>query len=108
MAYFGNNACERWCNFDGSGSVNIRDSYQVSSITDNGTGQYYINFTSPYQDNSTFATITGGATGNNTGSYDTFIAANNQTTQGVRIMGAIPSGRYDLDQGYIAVFGDQT
>ena len=50
MAYFGNNACERWCNFDGSGSVNIRDSYQVSSITDNSSGYYTVNLTSAMAD----------------------------------------------------------
>ena len=34
-----------WVNFNGTGTVAIRDSYNVSSITDNGTGSYSINFT---------------------------------------------------------------
>jgi hypothetical protein len=34
-----------WCNFDGTGTVAIRDSFNVSSITDNGTGDYTVNFT---------------------------------------------------------------
>ena len=34
-----------WVNFNGTGTVAIRDSFNVSSITDNGTGQYTINFT---------------------------------------------------------------
>ena len=35
-----------WINFDGgiSSSVSIRDSYNVSSITDNGTGDYTVTF----------------------------------------------------------------
>jgi len=33
-----------WVNFNGTGTVSIRDSHNVSSITDNGTGQYRINF----------------------------------------------------------------
>jgi len=33
-----------WVNFNGTGTVAIRDSYNVSSITDNGTGAYTINF----------------------------------------------------------------
>ena len=33
-----------WVNFDGTGSVTIRDSYNVSSVTDEGTGEYTINF----------------------------------------------------------------
>jgi len=33
-----------WVNFNGTGTVAIRDSENVSSITDNGTGQYTVNF----------------------------------------------------------------
>ena len=34
-----------WVNFDGTGTVAIRASGNVSSITDNGTGDYTVNFT---------------------------------------------------------------
>lgn len=34
-----------WVNFDGTGTPAIRGSFNVSSITDNGTGDYTINFT---------------------------------------------------------------
>ena len=37
-------------NFNGTGTVAIRDSHNVSSITDNGTGDYTINFTSAFPD----------------------------------------------------------
>ncbi len=33
-----------WVNFNGTGTVAIRDSYNVSSITDNGTGDYSVVF----------------------------------------------------------------
>lgn len=33
-----------WVNFNGTGTVAIRDSFNVSSITDNGTGAYVVNF----------------------------------------------------------------
>ena len=36
--------CRAWVNFDGTGTVAIRDSANVSSVTDNGTGDYTINF----------------------------------------------------------------
>ena len=36
--------CKAWVNFNGTGTVAIRASYNVSSITDNGVGKYYINF----------------------------------------------------------------
>jgi len=39
-----NQICKAWVNFNGSGTVAIRDSFNVSSITDNGTGDYTMNF----------------------------------------------------------------
>ena len=39
-----------WVNFDGTGTVAIRDSFNISSITDNGTGDYNPNFTSAKAD----------------------------------------------------------
>jgi hypothetical protein len=36
--------CRAWVNFDGTGTVSIRGSGNVSSITDNGTGSYTVNF----------------------------------------------------------------
>ena len=44
MAFRGDNACHCWVNFNGTGTVAIRDSHNVSSVTDNGTGQYTVNF----------------------------------------------------------------
>jgi hypothetical protein len=43
-------ACRAWVNFNGSGTVAIRASGNVSSITDNGTGNYTVNFTTAMPD----------------------------------------------------------
>ena len=43
-------ACRAWVNFDGTGTVAIRASGNVSSITDNGTGTYTVNFTTAMED----------------------------------------------------------
>ena len=37
--------CKAWVNFNGTGSVLIRAAFNVNSITDNGTGDYTVNFT---------------------------------------------------------------
>ncbi len=37
--------CRAWVNFNGTGTVAIRASGNVTSITDNGTGNYTVNFT---------------------------------------------------------------
>jgi len=39
-----------WVNFNGTGTVAIRASFNVSSITDNGTGDYTVNFTTALAD----------------------------------------------------------
>ena len=39
-----------WVNFNGTGTVAIRASGNVSSITDNGTGAYTVNFTTAMPD----------------------------------------------------------
>ena len=42
--------CRAWVNFNGTGTVAIRGSGNVTSITDNGTGDYTVNFTSAMPD----------------------------------------------------------
>ena len=43
-------ACRAWVNFNGTGTVAIRASGNVSSITDNGVGNYTVNFTTAMPD----------------------------------------------------------
>ena len=43
-------ACRAWVNFNGTGTVAIRASGNVSSITDIGTGDYTVNFTIAMED----------------------------------------------------------
>ena len=42
--------CKAWVNFNGTGTVAIRDDFNVSSITDEGTGDYTVNFTNALDD----------------------------------------------------------
>jgi hypothetical protein len=42
--------CRAWVNFDGTGTVAIRGSGNVSSITDGGTGIYTVNLTTAMSD----------------------------------------------------------
>jgi hypothetical protein len=42
--------CRAWVNFNGTGTVAIREDGNVSSITDNGTGAYTVNFTTAMPD----------------------------------------------------------
>jgi len=55
-----------WVNFNGTGTVAIRDSFNVSSITDTGTGYYTVNFTTAYADTDYCPLQYNNAYGNNT------------------------------------------
>ena len=46
----GQYAAKAWVNFNGDGTVAIRESGNVSSITDNGTGDYTTNVTTAMPD----------------------------------------------------------
>ena len=56
-----------WVSFNGTGTVAIKGSANVSSITDNGTGDYTVNFTTAMPDTNYAATFTpeDGTTGTN-------------------------------------------
>jgi len=42
-----NSAVKAWCNFNGTGVVAIRGSYNIASITDNAVGDFTMNYTTP-------------------------------------------------------------
>jgi hypothetical protein len=50
--------CRAWVNFNGTGTVAIRASGNVSSITDNGTGNYTVTFTTAMVDANYCAEVT--------------------------------------------------
>jgi hypothetical protein len=55
-----NGTAKAWVNFNGTGTVAIRRAFNVSSITDNGTGDYTINFTTAMAD-ANYSAVCGGA-----------------------------------------------
>jgi len=57
-------ACRAWVNFDGTGTPAIRGSGNVSSITDNGVGDYRVNFTTAMSDTNYSTLVTSDSSGN--------------------------------------------
>ncbi len=58
-------SAKAWVNFNGTGTVAIRVAFNVSSITDNGVGNYTANFTTALAD-ADYALV-GATTGSNNG-----------------------------------------
>jgi len=72
--------CRAWVNFNGTGTVAIRASGNVTSITDNGTGDYTVNFTTAMPDVN-YAAVTGFTTP----AWNTVTHAFSYTTSSVRV-----------------------
>ena len=88
--------CKAWVNFNGTGTVAIRASYNVSSITDNGVGDYTVNFTTAMVDANYGFAISGGR-----GNSASFAVNYAPTTSSLRVDQA-RSGVF-FDDPYIAV-----
>jgi hypothetical protein len=96
-------SAKAWVNFNGTGTVAIRASYNVSSITDNGTGQYTVNFTNAFADINYSAVFMYGTTAsaNTWGNIGTGFKA----TTGIRVFTAnSASTLFDTDDVSVAVF----
>lgn len=89
-----------WVNFNGTGTVAIRKAFNVSSITDNGTGDYTVNFTNPFPDaNYTMSLSADGPCSNS------FTTAAPTTTQAR--LGTFTTGFANADRAYVqAAFFD--
>ena len=61
--------CRAWVSFDGTGTVAIRDDFNVSSITDNGTGDYTVTFSNAMPDRNYCICASRGQNGNTNPSY---------------------------------------
>jgi hypothetical protein len=101
-----------WCNFNGTGTVAIRDSYNVSSLTDNGTGDYTVTYSTAMP--SADYCVLGSNTGSN-GSYSNVISGFGSggnsalTTTYVRCMTGYSYSAYawyDFNFNHIAIFGN--
>jgi hypothetical protein len=78
-------ACRAWVNFNGTGTVAIRASGNVSSITDNGTGDFTVNFTTAMPDANYVCNATGQQDITNTNKYITAPFTSNPTTSAFRL-----------------------
>jgi hypothetical protein len=102
--------CRAWINFDGTGTPAARASGNVSSITDNGTGDYTINFTNAMPDGN-YAPVFGYGQSESAAAYKFAVrlttaetgAPTTMTTTALRV---ISGGTTNLDFAnlYVAIF----
>ena len=100
-----------WVNFDGENTVAIRDSFNVSSITDNGTGDYSINFSSSMSNDDYSCVMQPSINPHNGVSHGVLYiySESAQTTSAVRLIHCNPSASsqtIDKEVVCAVIFGD--
>jgi hypothetical protein len=99
-------ACRAWVNFNGTATVAIRGSGNVSSITDHGTGHYTVNFTTAMPDANYVATAIGqqvSGVGNN-GTVGIYPDGAVPTASALRIITGVGNGTNDFTFVNVAIF----
>ena len=89
-----------WCNFQGTGTVSIRDSFNISSITDRGTGEYTLSFTTAMA-NTNYSSVFG-ANAQTAG----YAGVDTQNTGTLLCFGSVAGSFNDILICNVAVFGD--
>ncbi len=100
-------AAKAWVNFNGTGAVPIRDSYNVSSITDNTTGDYTVNFSTSFSGANYSVAGVAGDVGLGRG---TAISPHNSTTLlagSCRILTSQATTAQDMNTICASFYGDQ-
>jgi len=99
-------ACRAWVNFNGTGTVAIRASSNVSSIDDLSNSVYRVNFTTNMSDANYAVSASGGNTSNGV-PFLTTRSSNNAdpNVAYIEVQGSNGgNGVADLDFAYVAIF----
>ena len=98
-----------WINYNGgrNGSFAIRDSFGVSSITDNSAGDHDINWSTSFTDDG-YSVVSGGNFADDDGGGRVFTSVRTQTTSKIQLITIGDGGGfYDSQRTFAAAFGDQ-
>lgn len=98
--------CRAWVNFNGTGTVAIRASFNVSSITDNGAGDYTVNFTTALSDANYSANATCGQpgwVGSNRSLSPVFTSYSTSALRFINVRGSLDTP-YDAEYVNVSVF----
>ena len=109
MTYVANGTAKAWVNFNGTGTIAVRDALNVSGLVDNGSGQYTVNLTNALSD---VNYSTSSSAGFSTSGGDDWVfmheRMDNKTTSSTRVHIAdnAVSSNVDTFGVFIAIHGD--
>lgn len=98
--------CRGWIEFDGTGTIAISDSFNVASITDNGTGDYTVTWDTDFANVNYAATYTSGPNAEGTSGIPSISA---KVAGSVSVVTARHDNAVLLDKSIncVIAFGDQ-
>ena len=102
---FGGSA-KAWGNLDGTGTIAIRDSYNVTSATDEGTGIYDFNYTSNMTNDDYSANESVSETSGFEGNLNRYPAIDGVSTSDIRFGATYGGSNQDVDELYVTIHGD--
>jgi hypothetical protein len=100
--YVVNGSAKVWVNFDGTGTIASRDSFNTSSLTDNGTGNYTISISNSFS-SANYASV---ASGNNFLSVQFPFQAQNNSASACQIGAYNASTLTDMANTHMTAHGD--
>ena len=99
----GQYAAKAWVNFNGTGTVAIGASGNVTSITDNGTGLYTVNFTTALADTNFAINATARNPFNSSAGEMIGLTGSGITTSTVQVRNATTGASYDTNPVCVSV-----
>lgn len=97
-----------WVAFDGTGTLSVDDSFNVSSVTDNAAGDYTVNFTTAFA-NTNYAMVDGCKRDSSTNTSEVQLkgTSGRATGSATVITSSAGSGGFDYIHVHLAFMGDQ-
>ena len=101
-----NKVCQAWVNFNGTSTLAVRDSSNVSSVTDRGTGLYTVNFSASMENTNYSGTTNAFIGGASNSGRDAGTASNNVDWAYVNSYATSDGVMYDIEYICAQYFGD--
>ena len=95
-----------WGNLDGTGTIAIRDSFNIASAVDENTGYYTFNYTNDMSNDDYSASENVAETSGFEGHMNRYPAVDGVATNKITFGATFSSSNYDVDELYVAIFGD--
>ena len=95
-----------WGNLDGSGTISTRDSFNIASASDEGTGIYDFNYTNNMTNDDYSAQESVNETSGKQGHLNRIPAIDDITTSDIRFGCTYEGTNRDVDELYVTINGD--